>query len=189
MFLIKRATTSAVISPFCSAASSANARIILALLWSGKHYSRLSRITKRTKRLSTVVLPRIRERWAPLFKWHDYLSRALFAALLLSLHFALSRYSVIVFLFLPCSHCVAVPPPSTAALTRVAFCKVHERGRRLAWRGCGSLKTDPLKFFRRFSWSPMLLRLHRDPGFVFTCMHVRIAGVLLLSPWLFYLSM
>lgn len=54
--------------------------------------------------------------------------------------------------------------PSTAALTRVGFCTVAREVGEYT-RGCEFLKTDPLKFFRRFSRPRRRLRaVRRDPG-------------------------
>lgn len=79
--------------------------------------------------------------WAPLFKWHDYLSRALFAALCSRCtSFSVQCHR----LFLP--RCVALLR-QRPALTRVGFCMVRERGRRTRAIRLQVLKNGSIKVF------------------------------------------
>lgn len=125
-----------------------------------------------------IICIRRKTRWAPLFKWHDYLCLVLYLPL-----FALaplrSRYSATVFLSSVALHSLAIGH----SIDSSGFLySIWERSATLAQHGSESLKTDPLKFFRRFFqlvvavMVVVVVVIRRAPwsGIAFTYMHMRI---------------
>lgn len=119
-----------------------------------------------------IICIRRKTGWAPLFKWHDYLCLVLYLPLF-TLAPLRSRYSATVFLSPVALHSLAIDH----SIDSSGFLHdIWERSATLAWHDCESLKTDPLKFFRRFSsrwWWWWLYAVIQN------CihMHMRIAGV------------
>ncbi|KAL0115080.1 hypothetical protein PUN28_010573 [Cardiocondyla obscurior] len=93
-------------------------------------------------------------------KWHDYLSRALFAALCSRCTW-LSQYTATDF-FSPVAPC-------SFGIDRSIDSSGFLHGARL---GCGSLKTDPLKFFRRFSRSLLPAMAGASCTIIRICIHL-----------------